>query len=61
MKKVYEQVGRIARFEVPVLITGESGTGKEVIAQLLHKRSPRAKKPFLKINCAAIPEELLES
>jgi DNA-binding NtrC family response regulator len=61
MKNIYEQVKRIARVEVPVLITGESGTGKEVIAQLLHKYSPRAKKRFLKINCAAIPEELLES
>jgi len=61
MKNIYDQVKRIARVEVPVLITGESGTGKEVIAQLLHKYSPRAKKRFLKINCAAIPEELLES
>jgi DNA-binding NtrC family response regulator len=61
MRKVYEQVERIARVEVPVLMTGESGTGKEIIAQLLHKHSPRAKKRFLKINCAAIPEELLES
>jgi two-component system response regulator AtoC len=61
MKNIYDQVKRIARVEVPVLITGESGTGKEVIAQLLHKHSPRAKKRFLKINCAAIPEELLES
>jgi two-component system response regulator AtoC len=61
MKDLYEQAKKIARVEVPVLITGESGTGKEVIAQLLHKYSPRAKKRFLKINCAAIPEELLES
>jgi len=61
MKKIYEQLERIARVEVPVLITGESGTGKEIIAQLLHKHSARAKKRFLKINCAAIPEELLES
>ncbi len=61
MKKIFEQVQRIARVEVPVLITGESGTGKEVIALLLHKNSPRAKKRFLKVNCAAIPEELLES
>jgi DNA-binding NtrC family response regulator len=61
MKKIFEQVQRIARVEVPVLITGESGTGKEVIALLLHKNSPRANKRFLKVNCAAIPEELLES
>jgi two-component system response regulator AtoC len=61
MKKVHEQVLRIAKVEVPVLITGESGTGKEIIAHLLHKHSPRAKKRFLKINCAAIPEDLLES
>lgn len=61
MKKIYEQVQRIARVEVPVLITGESGTGKEIVALLLHKHSPRAKKRFLKVNCAAIPEELLES
>lgn len=61
MKNVYDQVLRIARVEVPVLITGESGTGKEIIAHLLHKHSPRAKKRFLKINCAAIPEDLLES
>jgi DNA-binding NtrC family response regulator len=61
MKKVYAQVQRIARVEVPVLITGESGTGKEIIALLLHKYSPRANKRFLKVNCAAIPEELLES
>jgi two-component system response regulator AtoC len=61
MKNIYELVKRIASVEVPVLITGESGTGKEIIAHLLHKHSPRAKKRFLKINCAAIPEELLES
>ena len=61
MKKLYEQVLRIARVDMPVLITGESGTGKEIIAQLLHTHSPRSKRRFLKINCAAIPEELLES
>lgn len=61
MRKIFDQVERIARFEVPVLITGESGTGKEIIALLLHKHSPRANKRFLKVNCAAIPEDLLES
>jgi two-component system response regulator AtoC len=61
MKKIFEQVQRIAGVDIPVLITGESGTGKEIIAQLLHNHSPRAKKRFLKINCAAIPEDLLES
>jgi transcriptional regulator with PAS, ATPase and Fis domain len=61
MKNIHQQVLRMARVDIPVLITGESGTGKEIIAQLLHTHSPRAKKRFLKINCAAIPEELLES
>jgi DNA-binding NtrC family response regulator len=61
MKKLYEQLLRIARVDMPVLITGESGTGKEIIAQLLHTHSPRSKRSFLKINCAAIPEDLLES
>ena len=60
-KQVYEQVQSIGRVDVPVLITGESGTGKEIIAKLLHKYSPRAHKRFLKVNCAAIPDELLES
>ena len=61
MKDVFHLVERIAPVEVPVLITGESGTGKEVVALLLHHRSQRANKRFLKVNCAAIPEELLES
>ena len=61
MREIFTLVERIARVEVPVLITGESGTGKEIIALLLHKHSPRANKRFLKVNCAAIPEELLES
>ena len=61
MHKIRGQVGMIAGVDVPVLILGESGTGKEVIARLIHKLSPRADQPFLKINCAALPSELLES
>jgi DNA-binding NtrC family response regulator len=61
MHKIRGQVGMIAGVDVPVLILGESGTGKEVIARLIHKLSPRADKPFLKVNCAALPSELLES
>lgn len=60
MLKVYKLLGLIAPRQVNVLITGESGTGKEVIAQAIHKHSKRADKPFLAINCAAIPETLLE-
>ena len=60
-KDVLRQVGRVAAMETTVLVTGESGTGKEVIAKLLHQGSPRASKPFVAINCAALPEQLLES
>jgi len=61
MKKVLSVVYKIAETEAPVLITGESGTGKEVIAKLIHELSPRKEGPFIKINCAAIPETLLEA
>jgi DNA-binding NtrC family response regulator len=61
MKAVMRTVERIAPSDVSVLITGESGTGKEVVADLVHTLSPRNKGPFIKINCAALPRELIES
>jgi two-component system nitrogen regulation response regulator GlnG len=61
MQEVCKRLGRIAPQDVTVLITGESGTGKELIARALYQHSKRARKPFLAINCAAIPEQLLES
>jgi two-component system response regulator AtoC len=59
--QVMKQVGRVAGTSLPVLITGESGTGKEVVASALHRRSQRASKPFVAVNCGAIPAELIES
>ena len=61
MKSVVRTVERVAPSDVSVLITGESGTGKEVIADLIHSLSPRNKGPIIKINCAALPRELIES
>ncbi|MBI2948743.1 MAG: sigma-54-dependent Fis family transcriptional regulator [Verrucomicrobia bacterium] len=61
MKAVVRTVERVAPSDVSVLITGESGTGKEVIADLIHALSPRSKGAFIKINCAALPRELIES
>jgi two-component system nitrogen regulation response regulator GlnG len=61
MQEVYRQIGRIAGQDVTVLILGESGTGKEVVARAIYQYSKRADKPFRAINCAAIPENLLES
>ncbi|HYU16356.1 MAG TPA: sigma 54-interacting transcriptional regulator, partial [Candidatus Acidoferrum sp.] len=60
-KDILRSVGRVASSETTVLITGESGTGKEVISSLVHQGSPREGKPFVAINCAALPEQLLES
>jgi Nif-specific regulatory protein len=61
MRQVYEQIHQVARTNTTVLIRGESGTGKELIAHALHYNSTRAKKPFIKVNCAALPETLIES
>ncbi|HEY0983900.1 sigma-54-dependent transcriptional regulator [Schlesneria sp.] len=61
MQEVYRQIGRVAGQDVTVLILGESGTGKEVVARAIYQYSKRASRPFLAINCAAIPETLLES
>jgi Nif-specific regulatory protein len=61
MKQVYEQVAQVAHTNTTVLIRGESGTGKELIAHAIHYNSLRAKKPFIKVSCAALPETLIES
>jgi two-component system, NtrC family, nitrogen regulation response regulator GlnG len=61
MQEVFRAIGRLSQSQVTVLITGESGTGKELIAQALHRHSPRADGPFVAINTAAIPKDLLES
>jgi two-component system nitrogen regulation response regulator GlnG len=61
MQEVYKAIGRVADQTFPVLITGESGTGKELVARAIYQHGPRAKATFLALNCAAIPETLLES
>ncbi len=61
MKEVFRTVDKVAKASVPVLILGESGTGKELVANAIHRRSPFGDKPFVAINCNAIPESLIES
>ncbi|HVT93078.1 MAG TPA: sigma 54-interacting transcriptional regulator [Bryobacteraceae bacterium] len=61
LRRIAEQASQFAQVDVPVLCLGESGTGKEVIAKLIHSLSPRANNMFLKVNCAALPADLLES
>src|SRR5262249_235486 len=61
MERLYRVVDRIAGSTISVLLLGETGVGKEVMADAIHRRPPRASKPLLQINCAALPETLLES
>lgn len=61
MRQLRAQIAKVSRSQAPIFIHGESGTGKEVIARLIHDLSPRSAKPFLPVNCGAIPSELMES
>jgi transcriptional regulator with GAF, ATPase, and Fis domain len=61
LRQVMQQVDAVASTDATVLITGESGTGKELLAKEVHRRSPRSKRPFVKVNCSAIPREMFES
>ena len=61
MQRVYGRIAKVAPTDATVLVLGESGTGKELVARAIHQRSPRAAKPFVAVNCASIPETLIES
>ena len=61
MRSLFDRIGRVARGDATILLRGESGTGKELVARAVHRNSPRANRPFIAINCAAITESLLES
>src|SRR5260370_24959256 len=61
MKKLLEQIDRVAPSETRVCILGETGTGKELVARAIHEKSPRKDHPFITLNCAAVPAELIES
>jgi two-component system, NtrC family, nitrogen regulation response regulator NtrX len=61
MQRLYQQIDKVAPTRASVLITGESGTGKELVSRAIHRLSPRSEEPFVRVNCAAIPRELIES
>lgn len=61
MQRVFQQVGQVAALDTTVLVTGETGTGKELVARALHEHSPRRQRPLIKLNCAALPAQLIES
>ena len=61
MQQVFDRIGRVAPTKTSVLITGASGTGKELVARAIHFNSPRKDKPFIVVNCGAIPDTLMES